>query len=70
MIYALVTQLLNDVIIAGFPLNEFRAGLAKGCQKRSQSESLEEVHGLFQVCHICEKRLVSYNMSQYGLFNY
>ena len=28
---------------------------------------LEKVHGLFQVCRICGKGLVFYNMAQYGL---
>ena len=28
---------------------------------------LEKVHELFQVCRICGKRVVFYNMAQYGL---
>ena len=28
---------------------------------------LEKVHELFQVCRICEKGVVFYNMAQYGL---
>ena len=28
---------------------------------------LEKVHELFQVCHICGKGVVFYNMAQYGL---
>ena len=32
------------------------------------SVKLEKVHELFQVCRVCGKGVVFYNMAQYGLY--
>ena len=54
------------------PKYDFPTRMVKGTASPAErcdfvGVKLEKVHELFQVCRICEKGVVFYNMAQYGL---